>query len=71
MDPTITTIQSSKPWYKSKTLWFNLIGGIGAVAVIGGFDLGLTPETQAKAAAGILAVVNFALRFLTTQGLVK
>ena len=61
----------AKSWYKSKTLWFNLIGGIGAVGLIGGVDLGLTPETQAKAAAGILAFVNFLLRFLTNQGLVK
>ncbi len=61
----------SKSWYKSKTLWFNLIGGIGAVGVIGGVDLGLTPEVQIKAAAGALAIVNFILRFITNQGIVK
>ena len=59
----------AKSWYLSKTLWFNLIGGIGAVALIGGFDLGLTPETQAQGAAGIFAFVNFVLRFLTKQGI--
>ena len=62
-------IMVSKPWYQSKTLWFNLIGGIGAISVIAGVDLGITPETQAKAAVGAIAIVNFLLRFITNQGI--
>lgn len=51
-----------KPWYQSKTVWFNLL----AVAVLvanrfGYLDFKLDPVMG----EGILAVVNLVLRFIT------
>ena len=56
----------SKPWFKSKTMWVNLIAGVAMMvqASVGEdvFDV--------KAQAGILALVNGVLRLVTNQGLV-
>ena len=61
-----------KKWYKSKTLWFNVVVAIGAAVeasltlVQGYFDprvfLGLI---------GLTAGINVVLRFLTTTGVSK
>lgn len=51
----------TKSWYKSKTVWTNLltaIGGVGAV-VMGEVSLG------AGVAPIVLAVINIALRIVT------
>ena len=58
---------NSKPWYLSKTMWANLIGGAVTIGGAFGLDLGLTPETQAQLVAGIMAVVNIVLRFVTKR----
>ena len=55
----------SKPWYASKTVWANLIGGAATIGGVFGLDLGLTPEAQAQLVAGIVVVVNIVLRFIT------
>ena len=60
-----------KPWWSSKTLWANIIAFAATLATVFGLDLGLTPETQASLLAGIMAVVNIALRLVTTQGIGK
>lgn len=58
----------SKPWYASKTIWANILAFAATVATVLGVDLPfeLTPETQAEIVAAIMAVVNIALRFVTT-----
>ena len=71
MDPTITTIQSSKPWYASKTIWANIVAFAATVAVIAGVDVGLTLEVQAEIVTAVLAGVNIVLRLITTQGIGK
>lgn len=48
----------SKPWYKSKTVWFNVISGAGAV-------LGYIPLTPVT--AGIGTAINLALRVFFTD----
>ena len=48
-----------KKWYKSKTLWANLL----AIAAVFGLDI-TTDETTA-----ILAVVNIVLRLVTKEEL--
>ena len=56
-----------KEWYLSKTLWFNIITLV--VAVASGFGFGEfepTPEVFAIA-AGVVAVVNVVLRVWFTN----
>ena len=54
-----------KKLWKSKTLWVNLVAGIGLIlqAVTG--NVVLDPELQ----TAIIVVVNFLLRLITNQGL--
>jgi hypothetical protein len=54
-----------KPFYLSKTIWANVIA-IGA-AILGAFNIDVDPETQAQIAAGIVAVANIILRFVTKE----
>lgn len=53
----------------SKTLWVNLLAVLAAVSGAFGLDLGLTHDAQAAIVGGALAVVNIALRFLTSKPL--
>ncbi len=57
-----------KPWWKSKTLWFNVAMGVGAVleAHIGLLRDQLGPSGY-LAAMCVIAAVNIALRYVTTQ----
>lgn len=53
-----------KEWYKSKTVWINVIMLVALIAQAqAGFVV--SPEEQ----MGILAVINLILRIITTQGL--
>jgi len=54
-----------KRWFKSKTIWANIIGMVATIGTVFGLDLGLTPETQAQIVAGIMAVINVVLRTVT------
>lgn len=61
-----------KPWYTSKTLYANAIAALATAATVFGLDLGLDdPEAQASLVAGVMVVVNIALRLITNQGLEK
>jgi len=58
---------NGKKWYASKTLWTNLVG-LAAVALSAmGYSVLDDPATQAQVVAGVLAVVNFALRLVTKE----
>lgn len=59
----------SKPWYLSKTMWANLIGGAVTIGGVFGLDLGLTPETQAQLVSGIMVVINLVLRLVTRSAI--
>lgn len=54
-----------KSWIKSKTLWFNVAVGMLGVAL----DALESAPINAEVLAGILAVGNIGLRFLTTQAI--
>ena len=58
----------TKPIWASRTLWANLIAAVAVLATVLGFDLGLGIEAQATLLAGIMSIVNVALRFITTTG---
>lgn len=60
-------MNDSKPFWASKTLWANLIAFGTILATTFGLDLGLDEETQLALVGGVMAVVNIALRFVTTQ----
>ena len=54
------------PWYKSKTIWFNLLLLATAVASLFGF-LDYTPSPQAsEIIAVVVSVVNLILRLIST-----
>ena len=55
----------TKQWFKSRTVWANIIAGAVTAATVFGLDLGLSPETQAELVTGIMVVVNLVLRFVT------
>ncbi len=57
-----------KPWYTSKTLWFNLLAMIIAIADSFGFG-GFSADPSVLAlAGGMVALVNIILRLATSQG---
>ena len=53
-----------KKWYKSKTIWINLIG---LVALVSQTQTGFVIDAEAQ--VGILAVVNLVLRMITGAAL--
>ena len=58
-----------KPFYESKTFWFNVLFLIGAVASYFGFGE-FNPSNEAVELASVLvAVLNIALRFATNKGI--
>lgn len=52
-----------KPWYKSRTIWINLMGGLAML-----FNGPLAHLMPMEYTAFGLAAVNVALRLITTQG---
>jgi len=52
-----------KPWYKSKTLWFNVVSGAVMLASEAA-SLGIDP----KISAAVITVGNLVLRLLTHEG---
>jgi hypothetical protein len=48
-----------KPWYKSKTVWANVLALIIALGV----------DLQEQDVVAILAVINLVLRIITKEGL--
>jgi len=58
-----------KEFYKSKTVWFNILALVLLIAQGFGFaDFEAAPE-MAAVAAGVVAVVNLVLRFVTSRPL--
>lgn len=71
----MTTIQvpvKSKPWWKSKTVLFNIIAAASVILLevqelLGTFPEGSVPEWVTKVVVGAIAVINLVLRFTTGQ----
>lgn len=59
----------TKKWYRSKTIWVNLIGGV--VIIISAFYSKELAQQVLGAEAGILLLINLGLRIITNQGLEK
>jgi len=60
-----------KKWYASRTLWANVIALIVTISGALGLDLGLDAESQATIVAGVMAIVNIALRIDTKTEITK
>lgn len=58
-----------KKWYRSKTIWVNLIGVV--VIIISAFYSDELAQEVLGAEAGILLLINLGLRIITNQGLEK
>jgi uncharacterized integral membrane protein len=59
-----------KPWYKSKTLWFNLImAGLAALEASFSFLQPLIPEVYYGIFITILTIGNALLRVISTKTL--
>ena len=56
----------SKKFWKSKTLWVNLVAVI-AIVLNSIYGIELDAETQAALATGVLAIINIILRMFTNQ----
>lgn len=63
-----TLVPEPKPWYQSKTYWFNGLVGAALIAeqAIPALQSFMTPDNWAIASAAIV-LVNLVLRKLTTQ----
>lgn len=58
-------MKETKAWWTSKTIWTNLVALVGAVVISAGFDAARWGEI----ATVTLAVVNVALRMVTSEGI--
>lgn len=52
----------SKPWYRSKSVWFNILSGVGSLVT-----LGIFPPAVAVYIPAVTAVVNIGLRLVTDR----
>lgn len=64
--------QSTKPWYKSKLVWFNILVAVGTAAEASLHVIAdnFTPNTYFGLILAVSAV-NVALRFATSAGIEK
>lgn len=61
-----------KKWYKSKTLWFNVLVGVGtAIEVSLHLVEGFFDPRVFLAIIGAVAGINVVLRFVSTEGIEK
>jgi hypothetical protein len=66
----VSDTNETKPWWKSKTIWFNIIVALLAVAEAQSAQLAqmFTPHVYAYISVGV-AAVNTALRIVTTAAI--
>ena len=57
-----------KSWYTSKTVWFNALAFVVAVAAAFGFTGEVTADLE-QYIVPVVAAINVGLRFVTNQGL--
>lgn len=56
-----------KPWYQSKTIWFNVLAGAVAVAGVLGFGQFQPDKATVETIGMLVAVVNIILRYVTKE----
>jgi hypothetical protein len=61
---------TKKPWYTSKTLWFNaFVASMAALEASTGALQGQVPTSVYMLIAVLVPGINVALRFVTSQGI--
>lgn len=72
-DITAEDLPTCKPWWKSKTIWFNIatIGGAVAAGVVGLIPTlqPLLSPTAYSLTLFVVGIINVILRAITDQGL--
>ena len=58
----------AKPWYWSKTIWFNVLSFVVAVAVSLGYT-GDIPAEWKEYVGPVVAVINVLLRLVTSKAI--
>ena len=58
-----------KPFYQSKTFWFNVLFLVSAIATYFGFGDFKPSGDTVELASVVVAVINIALRFVTDKSL--
>ena len=58
-----------KPFYQSKTFWFNVLFLVSAIAAYFGFGDFKPSGDTVELASVVVAVINIALRFVTDKSL--
>ena len=57
-----------KSWYTSKTLWFNILAFVVAVAAAFGYDGDIAGNVEGYVLP-VVAAINFGLRFVTNTAI--
>lgn len=63
----VVITEYEKPWYKSKTIWTNIIAIIAVI--LAEYGINIPPEQYATIAAIIIAIINIILRGITKSKL--
>jgi hypothetical protein len=64
-------VPKKKKWYRSKTLWVNLLTFVGSLATVVSPLQGLIEPTHYLIALSVIAAANVGLRMVTTEGIDK
>lgn len=67
----ITDLESGKVWWKSKTIWVNIVAVIVAIGATFGLNIPLDPELCMVIFPTILGVINLILRGKTDKAIKK
>jgi len=57
--------RNGKPWYKSKTIWFNIVSLVTILLSFKGVEL--TEDEKTVIATAIITIVNIILRLVTHE----
>jgi len=60
-----------KMWYESKTVWFNVLYGVIAVAGLAGFAEFVPTDNSVEIVGVLIAGINIVLRFMTNKEIGK
>ena len=66
---SLSTVEEGKKWWKSKTVWVNIVAIIGSIGAVFGLNIPLDPELCMTLFPIILGAINIVLRKTTKKAL--